>query len=97
MQLLQISFRFEYTEAVEEILDRHEIQDFVRYPLIEGKGLDGKHYGTQVFPGNFTVVQAQVPEAKLQPILKDLQEFKQAKSSHQHLQALVLPVLQRLE
>ncbi|MFP4391877.1 MAG: PG0541 family transporter-associated protein [Desulfohalobiaceae bacterium] len=97
MKLVQISFRFEYSDAVEHILDRQGIQDFVRYPLIEGKGLDGKHYGTQVFPGNFTVVQAQVPEERLQSVLEDLQEFRQAKDSHKHLQALVLPILQRLE
>ncbi|MFP4212824.1 MAG: PG0541 family transporter-associated protein [Desulfohalobiaceae bacterium] len=97
MKLLQISFRFEYTEAVEEILDKHGIQDYVRYSMIEGQGLDGKHYGTQVFPGNFSLIQAQTPEAQVQNLLQELQEFRLAKSSHRHLQALVLPILQRLE
>ncbi len=97
MKFVHITFRFEFSQAVEKILDLHQVQDYVRYPMMEGKGLDGKHCGTQVCPGNMTIVQAQVQEENLKPLLTDLQEFKQARSSHQHLQALVLPVLQRLD
>ena len=97
MKLLQITFHFQYSETVEAILDRHGVQDFVRVPMVEGKDLDGKHYGNQVYPGNSSLVQAQVPEEVLESILSELKEFKESKNSHRHLQALVLPVERRLE
>ncbi|MCF8109353.1 MAG: hypothetical protein K9J81_10205 [Desulfohalobiaceae bacterium] len=92
MKLLFISFHFEYTEEIEAILDRHDIQDFVRYPMLESKDIDGKHFGTQVFPGNSSVVQALVEEERLQDIKDELKAFHEAKDSHRHLQAFVLPI-----
>jgi hypothetical protein len=97
MKFLHITYHFEYSENVEAILDRHGISDFVRIPMVEGKDRDGKHYGNQVYPGNSSVVQAQVPEEALEDLLADLKEFKEEKESHYHLQALVLPVERRLE
>ncbi len=97
MKLLHITFHFEYSEDIEAILDRHGISDFVRIPMVEGKDSDGKHYGDQVFPGNSSIVQAQVAEEILEDLLADLKAFKEEKESHYHLQALVLPVERRLE
>ena len=97
MKLLHITFHFEYSEDIESILDKHRVSDFVRVSMVEGKDRDGKHYGNQVYPGNSCMVQAQLPEEKLEDILSDLEEFKEAKDSHRHLQALVLPVERYLE
>lgn len=97
MKLLHITFHFEYWESIEVILDRNGISDFVRIPMVEGKDLNGKHYGDQIFPGNSSIVQAQVTEEVLGNLLADLQAFKEEKDSHRHLQALVLPVERRLE
>jgi hypothetical protein len=96
MKFLHLSFHFEFSDAIEQILERHEIRDFVRYPLIHGKDRDGKHDGSKVFPGNITVVQAQIPDDGLDPVLLDLGNFKKEKAAHRHLQALVLPVEKRL-
>ncbi len=92
MKLLHISFHFEYAEDIEEILDRHEVDNFVRYPMMEGKDLDGKHFGSQVFPGNTSIVQAKITDEKVEPLLESLQAFRQAKQSHNHLETLVIPV-----
>ena len=97
MKFLHITFHFEYSEDIEAILDRHGIADFVRIPMVEAKDRDGKHYGNQVYPGSSSVVQAQVPEEELEPVLEDLRAFKESKDSHRHLRALVLPVEQYLE
>lgn len=97
MKLLFIIFHFEYAEDIEAILDRHNIQDFVRYPMLESKDSDGKHFGTQVYPGNSSLVQALVDEDRVQTMLDDLKAFKHAKGSHQHLQAFVVPIEQQLE
>lgn len=96
MKLLHLSFHFEYAEQIESILDRCEVRDYARYSMIEGSDRDGKHFGTQVFPGNVTVIQAQVPEDKIDGLFKELQAFREKKDAHRHLQALVLPVERRL-
>src|SRR6056297_3469703 len=97
MKFMHITVHFEYADAIEAILDDHEIRDFARYSMREGKDRDGKHYGSQVFPGNTTIYQAQVPEEKVDPVLADLKGFREAKQSHQHLEAVVLPIERRLE
>ncbi|RQD57571.1 MAG: hypothetical protein D5R98_09045 [Desulfonatronovibrio sp. MSAO_Bac4] len=92
MKLVHISFRFEYSDDIDFILDKQGITDFVRYSMIEGKGQDGKHFGTQVFPGSFTVVQARVDDDQVKKLFRDLDEFRLRKKSHEHLRAMVLPV-----
>ena len=96
MKLLHLSFHFEYAEIIEAILDRHEIGNYAGHSMIEGKDRDGKHFGTQVVPGNVTVIQAQVPDEGVDALLEDLQAFREEKDAHRHLQALVLPVERRL-
>lgn len=96
MKFLHVTYHFEYTERIEEILDDHDIRDYARYDMMEGKDSDGKHFGTQVYPGNVSAVQAQVPEEKLDDLLEDFREFRDAKPAHEHLEALVLPIERRL-
>ncbi len=97
MKLVVITFHFEYTQAIEGILDRHGITDYVRFPMMEAKDAEGKHFGSQVFPGNSSVVHAQVPEAELDGLLDELAGFRDAKPAHRHLQALVFPIERRLD
>ena len=97
MKFMHITVHFEYSDSIEEILDNHEIRDYARYAMREGKDRDGKHYGSQVFPGNTTIYQAQVPDDKVEAIFEDLKAFKESKPAHQHLEALVLPIEQRLQ
>ena len=96
MKLVHVTFHFEYTEAIEDILDEHEIQDYARYGMMEGRDEKGKHFGSQVHPGNVSVVQAQVPEQTLDGLLEDLKKFRETREAHEHLEALVLPVERRL-
>ena len=96
MKLLHLTFHFEYADIVTALLDRHEIGDYVRYSTVEGKDCDGKHFGTQVFPGNVTVIQAQVPDDKIDALFGDLETFREEKDAHRHLQALILPIERRL-
>jgi O-acetylhomoserine/O-acetylserine sulfhydrylase-like pyridoxal-dependent enzyme len=97
MKLVQITVHFEFADAIAEILDRHEVVNYVRYPMMEGRDRDGRHYGSQVFPGNTTVVAAQVPDERVDRLLGDLATFRDARHSHGHLEALVLPIERRLE
>jgi hypothetical protein len=97
MKFMHITFHFEYGDEIEKILDRNQIENFVRYTMCEGRDRDGKHYGTQVYPGSTTVVQAQVPDEKLEQMLGDLRDFRDQKTAHSHLEAVVLPIERLLE
>ena len=96
MKLLHLSFRFEFTDRIEVLLDRHNVRHFVRYPMVEGKDRDGKHFGGKVFPGSVSVVQAQVEDEKVEGLLEDLRSFREEKKAHRHVEALILPVERRL-
>ncbi len=97
MKLLHITFHFEYADEIEKILDKNEIENFVRYSMCEGRDRDGKHYGTQVYPGSTTVVQAQVPDEGMAQMLQDLKAFRDKKMAHRHLEAVVLPIEKLLD
>lgn len=97
MKLVMITYRFEFAERIEAILDAHEIGNFVRLPMVEGADADGKHYGTQVFPGNESLVQAQVSDDALDGLLEDLRAFRDEKPAHAHVTAAVLDVARGLD
>lgn len=97
MKFLHITYHFEFSDRIEELLERHEIPDYVRYAMVQGKDRDGKHFNTKVHPGSAEVVQAQVPEDALEGLLTDLERFKNAEKSHRHLTVLVLAVEKALE
>ncbi len=97
MKLLMITCHFEFGQQIVEILDRHELRDYAQFSMIEGRDHHGKHFGSQVFPGNLTALHAQVPEETVDALLDDLKEFRQRREAHRHVQALVLPVERRLE
>jgi hypothetical protein len=92
VKLLHVTVQFQYADAIEEIFDRHELANFVRYSMIAGRDKNGKHANTQVFPGSLTVLQARLPDETVDDVLESLTEFRDAKEAHEHLEALVLPV-----
>jgi hypothetical protein len=92
MKLLHLTYHFEFSDRIEKILDSHEIENYARYPFVEAKDRDGRHYGTKVFPGHSSVIQAQVPDDSVQSLLAELNKFKKAAESHRHITAVVLPI-----
>jgi hypothetical protein len=97
LKLVQIHYHFEFSESVEKILEQREVGNFVRYPMVAGKDRDGKHDGSKVYPGRSSVVQALVANEQAEELLADLESFKSAERSHQHLVAVVVPVEAVLE
>ncbi len=91
-RLVHIFHRFEFKEAVETILDRHGIESFVRMPMAEGRDKDGKHHGSQVFPGNMSLVQALVDDERVDDLLEGLRRFKESRPAHEHLRVAVVAV-----
>lgn len=96
MKLVHVSFQVQYTDLVEEVLARQGLRAWARYGRVAGRDCDGRHEGSQAFPGNLTVIQAQVPDARVDAVLDALEEFRGAKRSHRHLEALVLPVERKI-
>lgn len=96
MKLLHLTFHFEYEEQVEVIFDDHSIENYVRFSMMDGKDRDGKHFGSQVYPGNSTVIQAQVQEESVDQLMNDLKKLKESRETLQHLEALILPIENRL-
>lgn len=96
MKLVHITVHFEYTDFIEGLLDRHGITEYVRYSMIGGKDRDGKHFGSQVYPGSVTVYQAQVPADGIGALLEELRTFRDSKRAHHHLGAVVVPIEQVL-
>jgi len=96
MKLVQISFHFEYTDNIEEILDRNKIVHFVRHSMIQGLDSEGRQYGSKAFPGHTTLIQAQCDDETVPGLLDDLESFRSRRRSHNHLEALVLPVERRI-
>jgi nitrogen regulatory protein PII-like uncharacterized protein len=92
MKFVHISVHFEYGKAIEEILDARGVGDYVRYSMIESKDIEGKHFGTQVFPGNASVIQALVDEEVVEDLFEELEKFRKKKMSRHHLRAVVLPI-----
>jgi hypothetical protein len=96
LKLLHLTFHHEFSDAVERILDRHEISDFVMHPMVHGRDSDGKHFGSKVHPGSITLVQALVEDVRLPALLEEVKAFRDEKSSHAHLRAAVIPVEEEL-
>jgi len=96
MKLMHITVHFEYAEVIEQILDDQGVIDYVVYPMLQGRDEEGKHEGSQVHPGNFTALQAQVPEEKVEAIFKSLEHFRSEKRAHEHLEAVTMPIERRL-
>jgi hypothetical protein len=96
MKLLHITVHFEFAEIIEGILDRHGVETYARHSMVEGKDREGKLKGTQVFPGNLTVFDARVPDEKLNALFDGLRAFREEKTAHEHIQALVLPIERQL-
>lgn len=92
MRLVHITVQFQYTERIEQIVDEHGAAGHATYPMVHGVDRDGRHDGTKVHPGNVTVVQALVPDERVDALLGDLQRFRDARPAHGHLEAAVIAV-----
>ena len=92
MKLVHVTFQIQYVDAVEAILERRGLGSWVRSGRIGGRDRDGRHDGSQAFPGNVTVIRALIRDEEVEGLLEELERFREDKSSHRHLVAAVLPV-----
>jgi len=92
MKLVLVTYRFEYEDRIEAILDAAEVVNFIRIPMAQGGDADGRHFGTQVHPGHMSQVQALLDDSGAKTLLEQLRSFKQEKQAHEHLVAACVQV-----
>ncbi|MDT8444202.1 MAG: hypothetical protein RQ722_07935 [Desulfuromonadales bacterium] len=92
MKLVQLSFHFEYADRIETLLDEHQVAHFIRHPRVQVLDADGRQYGSKVFPDHMMAIQARVDDERVEKLLEDLKAFRQDKTSHEHLEAVVIPI-----
>ncbi len=97
MKLVMVSVHFEYTDVIEAIIERHDVQHYLVYPRIDGRDSDGFHEGSQVHPGNLAALHVRVDDDAVDALLDDLQAFRVEKKAHNHLEALVVNVERWME
>lgn len=92
MKLVIVSVHFEYTEALAELIDRHQACHYFVYPRVDGRDSEGFHEGSQVHPGNLAAFHIRMGDDTVQTLLDDLNGFRLEKKAHHHLEAMVLNV-----
>lgn len=90
MKLVLVSVQFQYADRIASILEGLEIQDYVRHSRVDGRDSDGRHDGSQVFPGHVTAFQILVDDEGVKELLEALREFREGRSTQQHLRAAVV-------
>jgi hypothetical protein len=96
MKLLHLTVHVQYTERVEAVLADCGLSRWARYQRVGGRDSEGRHEGSQAFPGRLTVIQAQLEDDQVEAALDALETFRTSKRAHRHLEALVLPVERRI-
>ena len=62
MKLVIVSVHFEYTDAIESLVDEHRAEHYLVYPRIEGRDSEGFHEGSQVHPGNLAAIHVRLDD-----------------------------------
>lgn len=96
MKQVQVTVQSEYADLIREIFEQQEINYYVLIPRAEGRNRDGRHEGTQVFPGTLMLALVRVADDRVDSLLEKLREFRDEKAAHRHLEALVLPIDKQL-
>ena len=92
MKLVMVSVHFEYTDVIEQMIDRHPVPHYLVHPHIEGRDSEGFHEGSQIYPGNLAALHLRMADEDVDALLADLQAFRVEKKAHHHLEAMVLDV-----
>ncbi|MDZ7826992.1 MAG: hypothetical protein U5R48_14455 [Gammaproteobacteria bacterium] len=69
MKLVMASVHFEYTDVIEQIIDRHPVPHYLVHPRIEGRDSEGFHEGSQVHPGNLAALHLRMADEDVDALL----------------------------
>ena len=90
MKAVFIAYNQALTEAVDSILDHHNIQGYTKWKDVQGRGSNGgePHFGSHTWPAMNTVTLAIIEEKQVEPLLESLKKLN-AKAEQQGLRAFV--------
>lgn len=92
MKLVRITVQVQYTGDIERILVDRQLPAWTCQRRVAGRDLDGRHEGSQAFPGSITAFDVRTPDDRVDDLLAALEQFRDARPTHRHLEAYVLPV-----
>lgn len=96
MQLVQITFHFEFWGKIEAILDQEGINQFVRFPTVQGKDDEGKHMAARCTPAPCPWCRSR-SRTKISTVSsRPSKNFREERKAHSHLNVVTLFVGQRL-
>jgi nitrogen regulatory protein PII len=90
MKAVFIAYNKALTEAMDSILERHNIRGYTKWADVQGRGTYGgePHFGTHTWPSMNSVILAIIEEEQVEPLLANLKRLD-AKTEEQGLRAFV--------
>jgi nitrogen regulatory protein PII len=90
MKAVFIAYNQALTEAVNSILDRHQIRGYTQWADVQGRGSDTgePHFGNHTWPAMNSVILAIIEDEQVEPLLASLKKLNN-KAEQQGLRAFV--------
>ena len=90
MKAVFIAYNQALTEAMDSILDRHQIKGYTKWADAQGRGThEGEpHFGNHTWPAMNSAILAIIEEERVEPLLESLKKLD-AKAEQQGLRAFV--------
>ena len=90
MKAVFVAYNQALTEAVNTILDRHNIRGYTKWADVHGRGThDGEpHFGTHTWPAMNSVILTFTEDEQVEPLLESLKKLD-AKAEQQGLRTFV--------
>lgn len=90
MKMLMIFVDADHADDVADLLDRHHVAGYSRFPNVLGKGVTGTKLGTRAFPGSSTLYVAAVPTPVADGVTDDLNTLRASHGPEEGLKAYAL-------
>ena len=90
MKAVFITYNQALTEAVNSILDRHQIRGYTKWADVQGRGTNTgePHLGNHTWPAMNSAILAIIEEERIEPLLASLKKLND-KAEEQGLRAFV--------
>ncbi|MCD7970163.1 MAG: hypothetical protein LUF87_07410 [Alistipes sp.] len=97
MKALFISYNQALNERINQVLDKHFIRGYTKWPLTHGRGsVDGEpHMGTHAWPAMNATILAVVDDQKVKPVLEELRRIDDQAKQH-GLRAFVWDIVDQM-
>lgn len=90
MKAVFIAYNQALTEAVDSIIERHNIRGYTKWADVQGRGSNNgePHFGSHTWPAMNSAILAVIEEERVEPLMESLKKLD-AKAEQQGLRAFV--------